>query len=180
MLLYRRHIRGVETEITRNKELYIIGDGRIYDFGLGHRRQSTHRGYNCILALAGLSKRSFWIVCLEDFDVWEGAVDRVVSGEEADCELCGEEMLDDDWTNVTFRLSIVSYLISGWTRYIVTYSNDQDVLDGGHVESAVFGGGGDNRVKLWKIDFLFRNFVRWCPYISLVDPSFSVEWVLVA
>jgi hypothetical protein len=65
------------------------------------------------LALAGLSKRSFRIVCLEDFDVWEGVVDRVVSGEEADREVCREEMLDDDWTNVTFRLSIVSYLISG-------------------------------------------------------------------
>jgi len=105
MLLYRRHVGRVETEITRNEALYVIGDGRIYDFDLGNCSQSTHRGYNCILALAGLSKRSFWIICLEDFDVWEGAVDRVVSGEEADREVCREEILDDDWTNVTFRLS---------------------------------------------------------------------------
>lgn len=134
MLLYRWHVGGVESEITRNEAFYVIGDGGIYDFGLGHRGQSTHRGYNCILAFAGLSKRSFWIVRLEDFDVWEGAVDRVVSGEDADREVCREEMLDDDWTNVTFRLLIVSYLISGWTRYVFSYSNDQYVLDGGHVE----------------------------------------------
>jgi len=53
----------------------------------------------------------------------------------------------------------------------VTYTDDQDVLDGGHIELAVFGG---DEVKLWKYDFLFRNFVRKRPYISLVDTNSRV------